>query len=131
MYKSDYVKVCASSCFLALAPVMYFIRVCLYNFLYRILSSLLHSSALCLNSFVASIYNLTNYCTIIPNTIITNNMLLHVSTFKMSSSGSSLCCICKRCICCDRSCYGQDVYSHYANLLLRCTINVLLKFNVL
>ena len=25
------------------------------------------------------------------NTIITNNMLLHVSTFKMSSSGNSLC----------------------------------------
>ena len=37
------------------------------------------------------IYNLTNDCTIISNTIITNNMLLHVSTFKMSSSGSSLC----------------------------------------
>ena len=36
------------------------------------------------------IYNLTNDCTIISNTIITNNMLLHVSTFKMSSSGSSL-----------------------------------------
>ena len=37
------------------------------------------------------IYNLTNDCTIISNTIITNNMLLHVSTFKMSSSGSALC----------------------------------------
>ena len=37
------------------------------------------------------IYNLTNNCTIISNTIITNNMLLYVSTFKMSSSGSSLC----------------------------------------
>ena len=37
------------------------------------------------------IYNMTNDCTIISNTIITNNMLLHVSTFKMSSSGSSLC----------------------------------------
>ena len=36
-------------------------------------------------------YNLTNNCTIISNKIITNNMLLHVSTFKMSSSGSSLC----------------------------------------
>ena len=36
------------------------------------------------------IYNLTNDFTIISNTIITNNMLLHVSTFKMSSSGSSL-----------------------------------------
>ena len=31
------------------------------------------------------IYNLTNNCTIISNTIITTNMLLHVSTFKMSS----------------------------------------------
>ena len=37
------------------------------------------------------IYSLTNNCTIISNTIITNNMLLHVSTFKMSSSGSLLC----------------------------------------
>ena len=37
------------------------------------------------------IYNLTNDCTIISNTIITNSMLVHVSTFKMSSSGSSLC----------------------------------------
>ena len=37
------------------------------------------------------IYNLTNESTIISNTIITNNMLLHVSTFKMSSSGSLLC----------------------------------------
>ena len=37
------------------------------------------------------IYNLTNDCTIISNTVITNNMLLHVSTFKISSSGSSLC----------------------------------------
>ena len=37
------------------------------------------------------IYNLTNDSTIILNTAITNNMLLHVSTFKMSSSGSSLC----------------------------------------
>ena len=37
------------------------------------------------------IYSLTNDCTIISNTIITNNTLLHVSTFKMSSSGSSLC----------------------------------------
>ena len=37
------------------------------------------------------IYNVTNDCTIISNTIITNNMLLHVSTFKMSSSGSSFC----------------------------------------
>ena len=37
------------------------------------------------------IYNLTNVCTIISNTTITNNMLLYVSTFKMSSSGSSLC----------------------------------------
>ena len=37
------------------------------------------------------IYNLTNDCTYILNTTITNNMLLHVSTFKMSSSGSSLC----------------------------------------
>ena len=27
------------------------------------------------------IYNLTNDCAIISNTIITNNMLLHVSTF--------------------------------------------------
>ena len=36
------------------------------------------------------IYNLANDCTIISNSIITNNMLLHVSTFKMSS-GSSLC----------------------------------------
>ena len=34
------------------------------------------------------IYNLTNDCTVI---VITNNMLLHVSTFKMSSSGSLLC----------------------------------------
>ena len=34
---------------------------------------------------------LTKDCTIISNTIITNNMLLHVSTFKKSSSGSSLC----------------------------------------
>ena len=34
------------------------------------------------------IYNLTNDCTIISNMIITNNMLLHVSTFKMPSSGS-------------------------------------------
>ena len=37
------------------------------------------------------IYNSTNDCTITSNTIITNNVLLHVSTFKMSSSGSSLC----------------------------------------
>ena len=37
------------------------------------------------------IYNLTNDCTIISDTIITNKMLLHVSTFKMSSSESSLC----------------------------------------
>ena len=37
------------------------------------------------------IYNLANDCTIISNTIITNNMLLHVSTFKMPSSGSLLC----------------------------------------
>ena len=37
------------------------------------------------------IYNLTNDCTYILNTTITNNMLLHVSAFKMSSSGSSLC----------------------------------------
>ena len=36
------------------------------------------------------IYSLTNDYTIISNTIITNNMLLHVSTFKMSSSMSSL-----------------------------------------
>ena len=36
------------------------------------------------------IYNLTNYCTVILNKIITNNMLLHVSTFKMSSSRRSL-----------------------------------------
>ena len=36
------------------------------------------------------IYNLTNKGTIISNTTITNNMLLHVSTFKMPSSGSSL-----------------------------------------
>ena len=36
------------------------------------------------------VYNLTNDCTIISNTIITNNMLLHVSTFKLSSSESSL-----------------------------------------
>ena len=37
------------------------------------------------------VYKLTIDCTIISNTVITNNMLLHVSTFKMSSSGSSLC----------------------------------------
>ena len=37
------------------------------------------------------IYNLTNDCTIISNTVITNNMLLRVLTFKMSSSESSLC----------------------------------------
>ena len=37
------------------------------------------------------ICDLTNDCTVISNTIITNNMLLHVSTFKMSSAGSSLC----------------------------------------
>ena len=37
------------------------------------------------------INNLTNDCTIISNTIITNNMLLHVSAFQISSSGSSLC----------------------------------------
>ena len=37
------------------------------------------------------IYNLTSDCTNNSNTIITNNMLLHVSTFKVSSSGSSLC----------------------------------------
>ena len=36
-------------------------------------------------------YNLINDCTITSNAIITNNMLLHVSTFKMSSSGSLLC----------------------------------------
>ena len=34
---------------------------------------------------------MTNDCTVISNTIITNNMHLHVSTFKMSSSGSSFC----------------------------------------
>ena len=37
------------------------------------------------------IYNLTNDCTIISNTTITNNMFLQVPTFKTSSSGSSLC----------------------------------------
>ena len=37
------------------------------------------------------IYKLTNDRTIISNTIITNNMLLHVWTFKISSTGSSLC----------------------------------------
>ena len=37
------------------------------------------------------IYSLTNDYTIKSNTIITNNILLHISTFKMSSSGSSLC----------------------------------------
>jgi hypothetical protein len=37
------------------------------------------------------IYNLTNDYTIISNTIITNDMLLHDSTFQMSSSGSLLC----------------------------------------
>ena len=41
------------------------------------------------NSLPVFIYNLTNDCTFISNAIITNNMLLHVSTFKMSSSGSS------------------------------------------
>ena len=46
---------------------------------------------LLLNDAVPFIYNLINDCTVISNTIITNNMLLHVSTFKMSSSGSSLC----------------------------------------
>ena len=44
-------------------------------------------------------------------------MLLVVSTFKMPSSGSSLCLTC--------------IYSHYANLLLRRTINILLKFIIL
>ena len=34
---------------------------------------------------------LTNDCTIMSNTTVTNNVLLHVSTFKMPSSGSSLC----------------------------------------
>ena len=43
-------------------------------------------SRLCV--YVTVIYNLTD-CTIISNTVITNNMLLHVSTFKMSSLGSS------------------------------------------
>ena len=38
-----------------------------------------------------TIYNLTTDCTIMLNTIVTNNMLLSVSTFKMSSSGSSVC----------------------------------------
>ena len=47
----------------------------------------LHFEALCW----IIIYNLTNDCTIISNTTVTNNMILHVSTFKMSSSGSSLC----------------------------------------
>ena len=37
------------------------------------------------------VYNLTNDCTVISNIIIMNKMVLHVSTFKMSSSGSSLC----------------------------------------
>ena len=41
--------------------------------------------------FKCSIYYFTNDCTVIPNTIIMNNMLLPVSTFKMSSSRSSLC----------------------------------------
>ena len=84
-------------------------------------------------------------------------MLLHVSTFKMSSSGSPLCLA--------KITYrfsglskikllkykmmmwpflpgvdtGQErphhqqrcIYSHYANLLLRCTINILLKFLIL
>ena len=36
------------------------------------------------------VYNLTNDCKIISNTIITNNMLLRVPTFKMSSLGSSI-----------------------------------------
>ena len=43
------------------------------------------------SSSVFFICSLTNDCTIISNTIITNNMLQHISTFKMSSSGSSLC----------------------------------------
>ena len=37
-----------------------------------------------------NIYNFTNDYIIISNKIITKNMLLHVSTFKMSSSGSYL-----------------------------------------
>ena len=37
------------------------------------------------------IYNLTNDCAITSNTIITDIILLHVSTFKLSPSGSSLC----------------------------------------
>ena len=44
-----------------------------------------------LGNTVLVIYNLTNDCTIISNTIIMNNMLLNVSTYKMSSSGSTLC----------------------------------------
>ena len=54
-------------------------------------SSLLIAYNLPSNTPFIFIYNLTNDCTVISNTIITNNMLLHVSTFKMSSSGSSLC----------------------------------------
>ena len=54
-------------------------------------SNLLLLSAVNVALFSDIIYRLNNDCTVISNTIITSSMLLHVSTFKMSSSGSSLC----------------------------------------
>ena len=56
---------------------------------YTSMANISYSSAFkAINEYTLLIYNLTNDCTIISNTIITNNMLLHVSTFKMSFSGS-------------------------------------------
>ena len=78
---------------------------------------------------------MTNDWTNISNTIIKNNMLLHVSTFKMSSSGSSLCLtkITYRFLGLDtgqaRPQHQQSL--HYAKILSRCKINILLKFIIL
>ena len=53
VHLTDYVRVCASACVLAHALVVDLIGVRLYSFLCRILSKLLHSPTLCLNSFIA------------------------------------------------------------------------------
>ena len=80
------------------------------------------------NSGWKFIYNLTNDCTIISNSVITNNMLLHVSTFKMSSSGNSL-CLTK--ITYRFSALSKIKLLKYKMLIVRRTINILLKFVIL
>ena len=78
---------------------------------------------------------MTNDCTIISNTMITNNMLPPVSTFKMSSSGSTHTYVhtCPVSSGQARLQHQQRLHicSHYENLLSRCTINNLLKFIIL